>query len=719
MKFKCSNCGHVFDGKPERCPKCNSLLNYPELKEAPAPQEEPVKEPEVVEEQPKVQEQPMPVQEPKEKKKRNIVLIIILILIILALIGLLIWALLRKGTSQETPSEPEVVTVYDLQLLKDLNKILASDAQVKGKHKTMYDALNAVKAKGFNVPQINDANVDDEILWDSVNDVFCYIANGEVKYLPDYPKAMDVNEDQLWTTLNVASDSDLSEKYATYLTSYTGTGFITIKNSIDVGDTDNVAKITYTNNTDVERNILIRTNNGNTDILVAAPTDVVHHYGKVGLVELVSVAPSSYHEFGTTKVIKIEEGRIKLEAGSKVLGVYFSAVDEDLNGVGERFKPITIQITEEAEMPTFYRDAVVIDEEVGTKVCTVEDENSSQDIYLFLQGIYEQVQVRDNENQDWIDKVETTTSDTKKVAVDICNAFQGEDVSAVIDPDTRVITPEEGKEISDYVEEVGSVPMEEVVEQVEFKEYVSAYVSDLSVLELPGFDLWFNTQCKDFAFLDVAYSFKAYEEADQADVDAFLAATYANGNPVFTNHIEDYLDQDKIDYALNVLARDRGQEAANHVKALLESRAKYLSWNADFEVSFDGDIEAGSVALAGYYGSFAEQFNDNKWLGFGVSNIGENRDDVQNVKAGDKIRLLATMDKVYHNPDFYMSYAAICGYVKEFCCGVTNLSDANVGKTVTVELYIYETDEAGNETGNKLLCGTYTYQLTAVQERNK
>ena len=183
-------------------------------------------------------------------------------------------------------------------------------------------------------------------------------------------------------------------------------------------------------------------------------------------------------------------------------------------------------------------------------------------------------------------------------------------------------------------------------------------------------------------------------------------------------NISDYADQTKINYALNQLAKEYGQEASQVVEELINNRLDYLTWNADFEVSFSKDVKAGSVALAGYYGAFAENYYDNNWLGFGISNIDAEK-NASDVKAGEAIRLLETMDKVFPNPDFHMNYAAICGYVKEFSCGIANLSDENIGTVVTVNLYIYETDANGNETGEKMLCGTYTYTLEAVQPFNK
>ena len=59
----------------------------------------------------------------------------------------------------------------DTQLVKNLNTALAADNK---EHKTMTDALDAAVAFGYDVGKINTSATDNEILWDSVNDLFCY-----------------------------------------------------------------------------------------------------------------------------------------------------------------------------------------------------------------------------------------------------------------------------------------------------------------------------------------------------------------------------------------------------------------------------------------------------------------------------------------------------------------------------------------------------------------
>lgn len=128
----------------------------------------------------------------------------------------------------------------------------------------------------------------------------------------------------------------------------------------------------------------------------------------------------------------------------------------------------------------------------------------------------------------------------------------------------------------------------------------------------------------------------------------------------------------------------------------------YSKWHADFVVSFDKDVAAESVGLGGDYGIF--------------NNIGFTTPI--DVDAADEIRLMEAFRVI--------NYEELCKDVQKFTCGVFNLSDSNVGTTMTVELRLYETEEPsesnGNsvnvETGKYVTIASYNYTLEAPQDVN-
>ena len=113
---------------------------------------------------------------------------------------------------------------------------------------------------------------------------------------------------------------------------------------------------------------------------------------------------------------------------------------------------------------------------------------------------------------------------------------------------------------------------------------------------------------------------------------------------------------------------------------------KYASWNADYVVSFNQDVDAGAVCLAGQY----EAWENGAWVGF-------YNDEA--IAAGEEIRLLES------SQGRYVNYQECCDLVKEFKCGAA--SDVS-GLSMTVELRLFETID-GVETGEYVTACTYTY----------
>ena len=112
---------------------------------------------------------------------------------------------------------------------------------------------------------------------------------------------------------------------------------------------------------------------------------------------------------------------------------------------------------------------------------------------------------------------------------------------------------------------------------------------------------------------------------------------------------------------------------------------KYADWNADYVISFDRDIAAGDVYLAGQYDAWSDE-----WVGFS---------NPEAIAAGEEIRLVESSQGAY------VTYDECCNIVKEFNGGAA--SDVS-GLTMTVELRLFERVN-GVETGEYVTAGTYTY----------
>ncbi len=649
------------------------------------------------------------------KKGYTIVELIVVIAIIAILLAILIPTI---STILKNQGDREVNT--DAQLIKNLNTALKIDSDATGKkHANMTEALTAAGNAGYDVSKINAQKTNNEILWDSKNDAFVYYNAdlGDVEYQNDTVAADDrlsVKKDEEVYLLWKIADSVPAYNYSLYWTGKVADIPAKLTAGFDVGKTEGVTALAYEHTGTVGRKLAFRTNSADTVLTINAPADTVSHYGEAKKIDIVAVATASYHEYGSTALVAVKQGRVVLTETSAVSAVYFTATDKNKDGTADGFEEITLTLSAETTLPDFYRDPIEIPDE-GALVCKVEQEKADDEyIWLMMQGIYEQVKVSDNADapDEWIDTSDAT-GNSKTLAFQIANVLG--DTNATIVEETREIVPEEGKTIEETVVETGKT-VEEVETVLDIQVNVKAYVTEYAATGDDLISLWMNNNIATEAAVDKAYKFNAFSDEDRIYIDAFLAAE-ENGEPIFSNHIEDYANAEKIEKALAYVEAQNGAEAAARVRTLLETKRSYLGWLADFEVSFDGDIAVGTVALAGHYAAFADNFNNGLWIGFGMSDI-KNGNESVDLKAGKTVRLLDTAYNYTGNPDFHMNYAAICGYVKEFSCGVANLSDENIGKTITVRLFLYELDENGVETGTKIECGVYRYTLEKVSAVN-
>lgn len=152
-----------------------------------------------------------------------------------------------------------------------------------------------------------------------------------------------------------------------------------------------------------------------------------------------------------------------------------------------------------------------------------------------------------------------------------------------------------------------------------------------------------------------------------------------------------------------------------------EEQAKasdYRLWHADYVVKADKYVPANSIALLGYYDAWCQYNNDN-W----VAMVNEDTD----IAANQEVRLVEHLGMT-------VNYEEICKYgndpedqlpaeLEGFLCAAKDLTGANNGTTITVELRMYEVPAQGAcsvgggckhpdatcETGNYEVIGTYSY----------
>ena len=206
----------------------------------------------------------------------------------------------------------------DTQLVKNLNTALAANGK---EHKTMTEALAAAAEFGYDVGKINASATGNEILWDSENDVFCYLKDGKVEYIPETSLKNGKPADyKLWKVYNAGEKVPEQQKYSIYW-NRTDDFTATLTVGFDAGKCTAITALKYerTGETVTPQEVVIRTSSGETSLTVDADKDTVMHYGAAGVVNVLAVDKThSYHEFGSVHTLTAKSGHIVLESGSLV-----------------------------------------------------------------------------------------------------------------------------------------------------------------------------------------------------------------------------------------------------------------------------------------------------------------------------------------------------------------------------------------------------------------
>ena len=112
----------------------------------------------------------------------------------------------------------------------------------------------------------------------------------------------------------------------------------------------------------------------------------------------------------------------------------------------------------------------------------------------------------------------------------------------------------------------------------------------------------------------------------------------------------------------------------------------YRDWIADFEVSFDREVKEGAVGLFGEMPA--------------MPGLGWQSFPLQTVEDGERVRLLDSMG-------FSMTYGDVYDTVVRFNCGARAAKPEAYGTTMTVELRLYNPDNAEES----VVCGRFSHRF--------
>lgn len=134
----------------------------------------------------------------------------------------------------------------------------------------------------------------------------------------------------------------------------------------------------------------------------------------------------------------------------------------------------------------------------------------------------------------------------------------------------------------------------------------------------------------------------------------------------------------------------------------------YKKYIADFVISADQPVALNTIALAGYYELFCKDYNADDWIVL-------ESDSTEVITPDMEVRLVGSM-----GDGLDITYEMLCDFGNDgigFLCGIKNKSPQNIGKTITVELRLYETQlnaqghyEIADENAY-IVAGTETYPI--------
>ena len=319
----------------------------------------------------------------------------------------------------------------DYSLVRTLNDALTQDAAYIGrKHLNPTEALQVADEYGYSIGKINAKTTGNQILWDSVNDVFCYLNEDEVEYLPEVDGTkLSAGDYRLWKIYTQAPADE--DGYSIYVASQAAADYVAGKAALTVGvdcgtGEYEVSNVNYVRDGagDDGRSVVIRTSSLETEVTVNAPKDEVAHYGKAKSVNVIAVKPASYEENGTVPFLEVSQGRVVLGTESKVETLYINKIAET-----NTFADITIKVATGATMPEVKRDSVgTALGEALVKVCTIETDGKTEAVFLKTSGAIADEAVYVSTTGNAAQAVAVTESTASDVVKQLANNKVGDEV---------------------------------------------------------------------------------------------------------------------------------------------------------------------------------------------------------------------------------------------------------------------------------------------------
>jgi prepilin-type N-terminal cleavage/methylation domain-containing protein len=254
----------------------------------------------------------------------------------------------------------------DHMVIDQVNSVLVN-SQILQKKMTVHEIVERFEAEeGYDVRTMKPELDGTQFVYSYEKGMFGYWKDTEEKII--YPEALEnlTNTNDIWF-FDETIKAEYTDVYSHYINlETTTTSTISTKSGFDAGKCTGIESLTL-NRVGLDKankDVVINTNGG--DLTINAENDKVFHYGKVDSLNIIAVAPTSYHEKGTVGYAMIANGRLVVEETANIDGIYLVA-----NEQGE-FDGIKIAVVGGAKLPEIARADVELSDGQSKLVVEVQ-----------------------------------------------------------------------------------------------------------------------------------------------------------------------------------------------------------------------------------------------------------------------------------------------------------------------------------------------------------
>lgn len=279
----------------------------------------------------------------------------------------------------------------DQQLLTTINTALTIKESLDGhKPNTMHEAVNNVKDElGVNDISkfLSTSYKDFEFAWDDEANRFVLLEGNKVAFKDtNYDNDFVGREYHFWKLTNSINENAV---YSQYLVNNDLSGNFTVKAGLDIGENINIINVSYADNNEDNKNIILRTNSFDSHLVINSINDSVKHYGLSFDVNLNGGNLSEYGE--SVGSVFVHNGSVNIMKGCKSSGVVVNLTQTELDLISL----IKINNHQESSIPVIVNPVVNEEIQNGTKV-TIETplnkplilEGSNKEAYVVEDNLY-------------------------------------------------------------------------------------------------------------------------------------------------------------------------------------------------------------------------------------------------------------------------------------------------------------------------------------------